>query len=179
MGYNVWRTAGTGWRGSSHSATPDRLFARERNRCALPFHGTFEHTLDAKHRLTVPSKFRAALAGGVVVVKGVERNLSVYPEPTYSAFTQAALAGLNPLSPQGREMRRLLYANAADVELDSAGRIMLPAGHRAHAGIDRDVVITGAGDSLELWDRGAWQSYDADLTARAAELTAALAHHAG
>jgi len=145
----------------------------------LPFRGTFEHTLDAKHRLTVPSKFRAALAGGVVVVKGVERNLSVYPDSIYSTLTASALGGLNPFSPQARELGRFLNANAADVELDSAGRIMLPAAHREHAGIDRDVVIAGAGDSLELWDRTTWQSYESDLTARAGDLTAALAHHAG
>jgi MraZ protein len=144
----------------------------------LPFHGTFEHTLDAKHRLTVPSRFRAALAGRVFVVKGVERNLSVYPESTYSALIESALAGLNPFSPQARELKRLLYSNAADVELDSAGRIMLPASHLAHAGIDREVIIAGAGESLELWDRAAWQAYEADLTTRAAELTASLVHHA-
>ena len=144
----------------------------------MPFHGTFEHTLDAKHRLTVPSKFRAALAGRVYVVRGVDRNLSVYPEATYTALTEAALAGLNPFSPQARELKRLFYGNATDVELDSAGRIMLPASYLAHAGIDRDVVITGAGDCLELWDRAAWQSYDADLAARAADLTASLGHHA-
>jgi MraZ protein len=144
----------------------------------LPFHGTFEHTLDAKHRLTVPAKFRAALAGRVFVVKSVDRNLSVYPEATYSALTEAALAGLNPFSPQARELKRLLYGNAADVELDSSGRIMLPPGHRQHAGIDRDVVITGTGDALELWDRAAWERYDADLAARAADLTASLGHHA-
>ena len=94
----------------------------------MAFHGNFEHTLDAKNRLTVPSKFRAQLAGKVFLVKGFERCISVYPEPTYSAMTSAALAGLNPISPEARELRRLLYGNAVDVELDSAGRVMLPAG---------------------------------------------------
>jgi MraZ protein len=142
----------------------------------LAFHGTFEHTLDAKHRLTVPSKFRAALAGRAFLVKGVDPCISVYPEQTYSAMTQAALAGLNPFSPEARELRRFFNANAEDVELDTAGRVMLPRTHLEHAGIDRQVVILGAGDSLELWDREAWKTYETDLTARAPDLTAALGH---
>ena len=142
----------------------------------MAFHGTFEHTLDAKHRLTVPSKFRGALAGRAFLVKGVDRCISVYPEQTYSAMTRSALAGLNTFSPEARELRRFFNANAEDVELDSAGRVMLPRTHLEHAGIDRQVVILGAGDSLELWDRETWKTYDTDLTARAPDLTAALGH---
>ena len=142
----------------------------------MAFHGTFEHSLDAKHRLTVPSKFRGALAGRAFLVKGVDRCISVYPEHTYSAMTQAALSGLNPFSPEARELRRFFNANAEDVELDSAGRVMLPRTHLEHAGIDRQVVILGAGDSLELWDRESWKTYETDLTARAPDLTAALGH---
>ena len=93
-------------------------------------------------------------------------------------MTSAALAGLNPFSPEARELRRFFHGNAADVELDSAGRVMLPPGHRSHAGIDRQVMIVGAGDSLELWDLAAWQDYDSDLTARAPELTSSLGHPA-
>jgi MraZ protein len=144
----------------------------------LAFNGNFEHTLDAKHRLTVPSKFRAQLAGTVFLVKDVDRCISVYPEKTYSALTDAALAGLNPFSPQARALKRWFHGNAADVELDSAGRVMLPPSHREHAGIDRQVMIVGAGDSLELWDLDAWKAYDPDLTAQAAELTSSLGHPA-
>jgi MraZ protein len=142
----------------------------------LAFHGTFDHTLDAKNRLTVPAKFRAELAGRVFLVKGVDRCLSVYPEATYSAMTQQALVGLNPFSPEARDLKRMFYGNAVDVELDSAGRVMLPPKHMEHAGITREVVITGAGECLELWDRATWQAYDSDLTARASDLTASLGH---
>jgi MraZ protein len=144
----------------------------------LAFNGNFEHTLDAKHRLTVPSKFRAQLAGTVFLVRGPDRCISLYPEKTYSALTEAALANLNPMSPEARELRRVMHGNAADVELDSAGRVMLPPGHRAFAGIDRQVMIVGTGEALELWDLDAWKAYDSDLTARASELTASLGHPA-
>jgi MraZ protein len=144
----------------------------------LAFTGTFDHNLDAKHRLTIPSKFRTALSGGVYLVRGVERNVSLYPASTYEQMAQAALQGINPLSTQGRELRRVLYASALETELDSAGRVMLGPKFLEHAGIDREVVITGVGECLELWDRSAWEAYDNDLTARAPDLTESLGHPA-
>ena len=145
----------------------------------MAFHGTFDHTLDAKNRLTVPSKFRSTLAGKVFLVKGADRCLSVYPEDTYTRMTTSALADLNPLSPQARELRRYFFANAMEAELDGAGRIMLPGRFMEAAGISsREVVVAGAGECLELWDRTAWETYDADLTQRAPDLTASLGHPA-
>ena len=90
----------------------------------------------------------------------------------------AALAGLNPLSAQARELNRFFRSNAHAVELDSAGRVMLGARLAERVGIDRDVAVIGAGDCLELWDRSTWEAYDQDLTARAPELTASLGHPA-
>jgi MraZ protein len=142
----------------------------------LAFHGTFEHSLDAKNRLTVPSRFRAALAGKVFLVRGPDPCISLYPEATYSELTQSALAGLNPFSTQVRELKRFFHSNATDTELDSAGRVMLTPRQLEHAGIDREVVITGAGDCLELWDRSSWEEYDRDLSQRAPDLTASLGH---
>ena len=144
----------------------------------MAFHGTFDHTLDAKNRLTVPSKFRSTLAGSVFLVKGAEPCLSVYPAETYDAMAQAALARMNPLSAQKREFSRLFYANAMAMELDGAGRIMLPPRFMEHVGISREVVVAGAGECLELWDRATWETYDADLAQRAADLTASLGHPA-
>ena len=142
----------------------------------MAFHGTFEHSLDAKNRLTVPAKFRAALAGKVFLVRGPDPCISLYPEATYSSLTEAALQGMNPFSTQARELKRLFHSTATDTELDSAGRVMLTPRHLEHASIDREVVITGAGDSLELWDRSAWEAYDRDLSKRAPDLTASLGH---
>jgi len=144
----------------------------------LAFTGTFDHNLDAKNRLTIPSKFRTVLSGGVFLVRGVEKCVSLYPAATYEQMAQAALQGINPLSTQGRELRRVLYASALETELDSAGRVMLGPKFLEHAGIDREVVITGVGECLELWDRSAWEAYDNDLTARAPDLTESLGHPA-
>ena len=144
----------------------------------MAFTGTFEHNLDAKNRLTIPSKFRTALSGGVYLVRGVEKCVSLYPAETYEAIAQEALKGINPLSTQGRELRRVLYASALETELDSAGRVMLGPKFLEHAGIDREVVITGVGECLELWDRSGWEDYDTDLSARAPDLTESLGHPA-
>ena len=144
----------------------------------MAFHGTFDHTLDSKNRLTVPSKLRTAFAEGAFLVRSTERCISLYPSATYSAQTEAALSGLNPLHPQARELRRYFHSNASQVELDSAGRVMLSARQLEHAGIDRDVVVIGAGDCLELWDPSTWEAYHRDLSARGADLTASLGHPA-
>ena len=144
----------------------------------MAFHGTFDHTLDSKNRLTVPSKLRTAFAEGAFLVRSTERCISLYPSATYSSLTEAALSGLNPLHPQARELRRYFHSNASQVELDSAGRVMLSARQLEHAGIDRDVVVIGAGDCLELWDPSTWAAYDQDLTARAPDITASLGHPA-
>ena len=99
MGYFASCEAVPGWRGSSHSATPDRLTISLPDSCALAFTGTFEHTLDAKNRLTIPSKFRAELSKGVYLSRAMTNCISLYPAATYTEMADAALAQVsNPLS---------------------------------------------------------------------------------
>jgi MraZ protein len=141
----------------------------------LAFHGTFEHSLDAKNRLTVPAKFRNDLSEGTFVVRGEDSSLRIYPFNDYTAIVDAAVAGMNPLSQKARETRRLFFAFADDVPLDGAGRITLTARQLQHAGIaGREVVIAGTGDALELWSPEKWNSYEQDLMTRAPELTGSL-----
>ena len=77
---------------------------------------------------------------------------------------QAALERFHPMSPEAEQLQRFFSANAHDTELDSAGRIMVPSFLLQHAALGKDVVVTGAGLCLEVWDRGAWQEYNARLT---------------
>lgn len=144
----------------------------------LAFRGTFEYTLDAKNRLTVPAKFRAVLSEGVVLAKAVEPCIAVWTPGGYDDYTRGALQGLNALSPQARELRRYFSANAFDTELDSAGRVMVPGFLLEHAALAKDVVVTGAGECLEVWDRKSWTAYNGDLTSRVPDLTASLGHPA-
>ena len=107
------------------------------------FRGTFEHALDAKHRLTVPAKFRAALAGGVVLAflpeleEGAARSLSIWPSADYDAFASASLEGMNPLAPRAQFLRKALYGNSFDLELDSANRLVIPQPAREFAGLEQ------------------------------------------
>src|ERR1700716_1966115 len=93
----------------------------------LAFRGTFDYTLDSKNRLTVPAKFRASLADGVVLAKGLERCVAVWTPKEFDAYTTAALADMHPLSPQAEKLNRFFSANSLDAELDAAGRVMVPA----------------------------------------------------
>ena len=142
----------------------------------MAFRGTFDHTLDAKNRLTVPAKFRATLADGVVLARGSEPCLQVWPARDYERVNGAALEGLNPLARDTQELKRRLFGGAFDTELDAAGRVMLPPRLIEHAGLRRDVAVVGAGDWLEVWDRGAWESHDSDSPSRINELTERLGH---
>jgi MraZ protein len=140
----------------------------------MAFRGTFDHTLDAKNRLTVPSRFRAQLSDGVVLAKGVENCVAIWTPDAYEAHTAAALAGRNPIAPETREISRYFSANAHDTELDAAGRVMVPPFLMSHAALHRDVVVTGAGDCAEIWDRGAWGAYNEGLSARITDIAAGL-----
>jgi MraZ protein len=146
----------------------------------LTFRGTFEHALDAKHRLTVPSKFRVALAGGVVLAAsheatpGSPRSVSVWTPDAYEEFTAQSLQDLNPLSPKARELKRFFFNTSFDTELDSANRVMLPPPLMRYAGLDREVVVTGSGDCIEVWDRAAYHSYHEDVLIRVPDLAASL-----
>ena len=147
----------------------------------MTFRGTFEHALDAKHRLTVPAKFRAALADGVVLAASPEtnadapRSIAIWTPAAYDAYTAATLQNLSPISPKARELRRFFFGYSHDTELDSANRVMIPPPLMRYAGLDREVVVTGAGDCLEVWDRGAYRSYYEDVLVRIPDIAASFA----
>jgi MraZ protein len=150
----------------------------------LIFRGTFEHALDAKHRLTVPSKFRAALAGGVVLAASPEttaaapRSIAIWTPETYEAYTSAALAGFSPISPEARDLRRFFFNYSHDTELDSAHRVMIPPALMDYAGLDREVVVVGSGDCLEVFDRPKYAGYSDDVLSRVPDIAAKLGHTA-
>jgi MraZ protein len=148
----------------------------------LIFRGTFEHALDAKHRLTVPAKFRAALAGGVVLAASPEttaaapRSIAVWTPDAYEAYTAAALVGLSPISPEARDLKRFFFNYSHDTELDSANRVMIPPMLMEYAGLDKDVVVTGSGECLEVFDRSKYTGYSEDVLIRVPDIAAKLGH---
>ena len=144
----------------------------------MAFRGAFDYTLDAKNRLTVPAKFRAALSEGVVLAKGIEPCVAMWTASDYEGFINRALGGLNPMSPEARKLERYFAMNAFDAELDGAGRVKLEAPLIAHANLGKEVVVAGAGPCLEVWDRRAFHDHDRQLTDDIPDLTASLGHPA-
>ncbi len=146
----------------------------------MAFRGTFDHTFDAKNRLTIPAKFRAMLADGVVVSMPTDEVpcLAIWRPEDHEARTEQTLSLLPPHSPKAASLRRWLFGNSHDTELDSAGRVMVPSFLVERARLGREVVITGAGDSLEVWDRQAWSDYTETLAPEINEITSSLGHPA-
>jgi MraZ protein len=118
--------------------------------------------LDAKNRVTLPARLRPHFADGVVVAKGVDRCLSVYTPDGFERFVDAQLGSLSPFSRQARAMSRHLYAGAWETELDRQGRVMLPPPQLAHAGLEREIVVLGLRDMLEIWDLDTWRRTQAE-----------------
>jgi len=144
----------------------------------MVFRGTFDYSLDAKNRLTVPARYRAALSDGVVLAMGFERCVSLWRPADYDAYTQASLASFHPLSPEAQKLKRFFSANSLETELDAAGRIMVPAFLLEHAGLEKEVVVTGSGDALEIWNRATWADYNAALASDVTDITTRLGHTA-
>jgi MraZ protein len=138
----------------------------------MAFSGTFDYTLDAKNRLTVPAKFRTSLTDAVVLAKGTEQCMTIWPKRDFEAFVTGTLEGLHPLHPKRDALKRFFFSNSFDTELDSAGRVMVPPSLMQHAGLTKDVVVNGMDDRIEVWDREAWARYNAelDITALAADV---------
>jgi MraZ protein len=140
----------------------------------MVFRGTFDHTLDAKNRLTVPSKFRAMLSDGVVIARGIEGCAQIWQPARYEAFVEGALANVNPMTEQARKITRFFGAGSFETDLDAAGRIMVPAKIMQHAKLGKDVVVIGSGHCLEIWDRDTWSAIDDELSVEVHALTEAL-----
>jgi MraZ protein len=121
------------------------------------FLGEYEHTLDDKNRLTLPSRFREAFNDGVVVTRGMDGCLVVYTKEGWERFVSLRLDGLDPFSKEARQMSRFLFAGATDAEPDRQGRVMIPPALLQHGKLGREVVVAGVRDHVEIWDRGAWR----------------------
>lgn len=122
------------------------------------FLGTYTPKLDDKFRLTLPAKFRDELAGGVMVSKGQDHSLAIYPR---AVFTERAdrLAKASRSNPRARAYIRNLAAGTDEQHPDSQGRITIGAVHREYANLSKDCVVIGSVDYLELWDVESWNRY--------------------
>lgn len=146
----------------------------------MTFHGIFDHTLDSKHRLTLPAKYRAEFANGVVLALAAEtdpggpRSIMIWRPDDYAEFTRSVLAGLNPASPKARKLQEFFFAGSDRTEPDAANRVMIPTRLLAYAGIDREVTVTGAGAYMAIWDRARFGDGFDSLLTEIPDITASL-----
>jgi MraZ protein len=122
------------------------------------FFGTHTPRLDDKGRIVLPAKFRDALGDGLVVTRGQDRCLYVWPRADFERMT----ARLSQTTGRGREDRsyvRLLYSGASDEQPDKQGRVTIPPTLREYARLERDCVVIGAMDKIEIWDAAGWEQY--------------------
>ena len=158
------------------SELPSTFCGYAPNRATLAFRGHYEHSLDAKHRLSIPARFRAAFSSGIVLARDADACITVWTPEVHEGTVAHALAGRNPFSREYKQVQRYFQGNAFDAELDSAGRVTLPPPLLAHAGIEKDVVVTGVGGNLEVWSRERWDEQQQDLERQIGEVTGALGH---
>ncbi|HEY0169048.1 MAG TPA: division/cell wall cluster transcriptional repressor MraZ [Jatrophihabitans sp.] len=125
------------------------------------FLGTHTPRLDDKGRLALPAKFRTELEGGLVITKGQERCLFVFPMAEFSRITELLRSA--PVTQRSvRDYSRVFFASASHEVPDGQGRITVPSQLREYAGLSKDCVVIGANSRVEVWDSAAWQSYLAD-----------------
>jgi MraZ protein len=120
------------------------------------FLGEFEHSIDDKGRITIPAKFRGRLAAGLVVTKGIDPCLWLYPHDGWGDLAQKITA-LPQTAPKAREFRRQVFGGASDSVPDRQGRVNLPLYLRQYANIDNQAVIIGLYDHCEIWNPEYWR----------------------
>ncbi len=120
------------------------------------FMGEFNHTLDEKGRIIIPSKYRDELGGSFVVTLGLDGCLFGYPMPEWEKFVEK-LKGL-PGNKEGRQLQRYFLAGATSCDVDKQGRILIPTKLRETVGIEKDIVFVGVLDKIEIWSKDKWEN---------------------
>ena len=136
------------------------------------FMGEYSHSIDAKGRLIIPSKFREQLGEEFVLTKGLDGCLFVFPNDEWKSFEEK-LRALPLTNKSARTFSRFFVAGATSCELDKQGRILVPATLRGFAGLEKDVVLTGNINRIEIWSKEKWSennNYD-DMDTIAENLT--------
>jgi len=126
------------------------------------FLGQYYHTLDEKGRITIPASFREMLLDGAYVTQGFDQNLRLL---TTTEFKEKAdnVSRLKDSNPTARKFRRLFFATATKVDLDRLGRVLIPNFLREFAKLEKDAVIVGVGDAIEIWSPNYWQEQMDDI----------------
>ncbi|MCL4535674.1 MAG: division/cell wall cluster transcriptional repressor MraZ [Bacteroidetes bacterium] len=130
------------------------------------FLSQYQHSVDDKGRLSIPSKYRAELASGLYLTTGFDNCLLIYPEAEWKVLVER-MAKLPLTNPDARSFRRLIFSSAADCRMDQQGRIVIPPYMREFAKIKNEVIIMGVSEFIEIWAREVWDQEEANQRERA------------
>ncbi len=120
------------------------------------FLGRYQHSIDDKGRLIIPARFRELLSNGAFITQGFDGNLMVLTTESFNAISQKVRT-MSITDPRARLFKRFLFSNGEQVDVDRAGRILIPQFLRQSAGLDGEVVIVGVGEHFEIWSSEQWQ----------------------
>ncbi len=137
------------------------------------FIGEYEHSLDEKKRVSLPKAFRAALGRKVVMTRGLDNCLFVYSRSAWEKVAKK-LQELSFVQADTRGFSRFMLSGAAEVEVDGAGRILIPEHQKAFAGLKKTIVFAGVSDRVEIWERDRWNTYKTRIERQADALAEKL-----
>jgi len=121
--------------------------------------GEFQHTIDDKGRIIIPAKFREALGANFIITRGLDNCLFVYPREEWNALEQK-LKQLPMMKSDARAFTRFFFSGASECEWDKQGRVNVPANLREYAKLDKDCIVIGVSNRVEIWDKATWQAYN-------------------
>ncbi|WP_033159793.1 division/cell wall cluster transcriptional repressor MraZ [Mycoplasmoides alvi] len=125
------------------------------------FLGTYEHSLDSKNRISLPSRLRAKISSSVVISKGFDGCLEVRTPEEFESYAQS-LSKLSNTHKDSRLIIRQIFANSIDIELDASNRILIPVNLLKEANLKKDLVIIGVGKKMEIWDKNAYEKFKSE-----------------
>jgi len=141
------------------------------------FRGRFEHTVDSKGRVSIPSRFRDIITdrydGKLILSMDYDRCLTVYPLEEWEKLEEK-IKTLPMMKQEVKDFRRFLLSSAIESEIDKQGRLLIPPAHRDHAGISKNVVLVGIIDKIEIWDVEAWEARNSQNGEKIGDALAAL-----
>ena len=137
------------------------------------FIGEYEHTLDEKKRVSLPKQFRVGLGKKMVMTRGLDNCLFVFPQKDWERVA-ARLQELSFAQADTRGFNRFILSGAAEVETDSAGRILMPEHQKEFAGLKKTIVFAGVSDRVEIWDSTVWKRYKGSIEKKAESMAETL-----
>ncbi|MCX7780029.1 MAG: division/cell wall cluster transcriptional repressor MraZ [Negativicutes bacterium] len=137
------------------------------------FMGEYLHSIDIKGRLILPAKFREDLGDRFIATKGLDNCLFVYTKEEW-AILENKLKQLPLAKPEARAFVRFFFAGAAELEFDKQGRVLIPGSLREYAKLDKDVVVLGVSNRIEIWSKEAWDAYNGEIGPTVAQIAETL-----